>query len=57
MSVIWVGKPVNLYIIETDQGRFKVEREYINYKATIKALKEKGYTNINITCLGKVHNY
>lgn len=57
MSVIWVGKPKNLYIITTDQGRLEVEREYLNYKATIKALRDKGYTNIKINCIGKVHNY
>ena len=50
--MIWYNKPIRHYIITTDQGRFEVDREYMNYKETIKKLAAKGYTNIKINCLG-----
>lgn len=53
MSTIWVNKPKRLYIIETDQKTFKVERDYLNYKTAVSNLKAAGYTNIHINCLGK----
>lgn len=53
----WVNTPPRHYIITTDQGRFEVDREYLNYKATIAALKAKGYTNINICCIGRRYNF
>ena len=57
MGVIWVNKPKRLYIIETDQKTFKVERDYLNYKLAISNLKAAGYTGIHINCIGyALHN-
>ena len=57
MSTIWVNKPKRLYIIETDQKTFKVERDWLDYKATVAYLRKQGYTNIHINCIGyAIHN-
>ena len=49
---IWSG-PDRVYIITTDQGKFKVQAQRLDYKETIKAYYKKGYTNVHITCLGR----
>ena len=57
MSIIWANKPKKLYIVETDQRTFKVERDRLDYKTAIKNLKAAGYTNIHINCIGyALHN-
>ena len=48
---IWVGCQKH-YIVTTDQATFYVDRYNLDYKKTIQNLKNAGYTNINITCLG-----
>ena len=47
-----VGKKY-LYSITTKQGDFTVTCERLDYKATINKLRDKGYTNIYITCIGR----
>jgi len=54
---IWAGTPKKRYIITTDQGTAEIDRDYLNYKATIAALKAKGYTNIRITYIGRHYTY
>ena len=55
--MVWINKPKRLYIIETDKKTFKVECERMDYKKTIISLKQAGYKNINISCLGfALHN-
>ena len=49
---IWIGPP-RLYQVTTDQKNFLVRRNKLDYKQTIINLKNAGYTNINITCLGR----
>ena len=49
---MWAGVEY-LYIVTTDQGTWKMKSSRIDYRSTIQALKEKGYTNIFISCIGK----
>lgn len=49
---MWAGVKYH-YIITTDQEQLDLVSERIDYKSTIQALKEKGYTNIFINCIGK----
>lgn len=57
MSVIWVNKPKRHYIITTDQKTFEVDRDYLDYKATIARLRAAGYTGIKINYIGKRLTY
>ena len=45
--------PQNIYKITTAQKTFTVSRYRLDYKKTIANLKAAGYTDINITYLGK----
>lgn len=42
----------NVYIITTDQGQYRVCREWLDYKTTIANMKKAGYTNIVINYIG-----
>ena len=53
MSTIWVNKPMRHYIITTDQKTFEIDRDWLDYKATIARLRAAGYTGIKINCIGK----
>lgn len=48
---MWV-RPDNLYIVSTDQGKFKIRAQRLDYKQTISQYRKEGYTNVRITCLG-----
>jgi len=53
-NTIWINKPKRTYIIETDRGTFRVEREYLDYKKTVTELIKAGYKDIKINYLGYV---
>lgn len=49
---LWASKPKRIYLIDTDKGSFKVERDYLDYKTTIQELKKQGYNKIDISFIG-----
>ena len=51
-KTLWINKPKRIYKISTDQGQKTVETDFLNYSKTIQAMKQAGYTNINITYIG-----
>jgi len=53
----WANRPKNAYIIETDQGTYQVEAYRLDYKETIKQMRNQGYTNIKINFIGRAIHY
>ena len=51
-TTLWASKPQRVYKITTDQGTFTVKSDYLDYKQTVASLKQRGYTHINIACIG-----
>ena len=52
-SDYWTAANYFVYEITTDQEIFRVWRRKLDYKKTIQNLKDAGYTNITIVCLGR----